>query len=224
MTRTGTSTTRQRRRPVSRSDAFTLVEVLFTVALVVAFVAGIGLSWRGGGRAAALQAGQATVAGLVAAARGTAAATGRNTALVAQAAADPADGTLRRLVVATRNATDSAWEPVDAWVELPAGVALLPPLVPEGVAVRPEEDWTGLRSRALSTATDVCDGVTCHLLVFTPRGTVNALGGGPLIVAPVVALPPGAGAPWRYEQPEAVRGVIVSSYGQVTWVGTREGF
>jgi type II secretory pathway pseudopilin PulG len=224
MKRIGHSPVRRHRRQVSRSGAFTLLEILFTVTLVVAFVAGIGLSWRGGGRAAGLQAGQATVAGLVAAARGTAAATGRNAALLAQAGADPADGALRRLVVATRNRADTAWEPVDAWVELPAGVALLPPLAPEGAAVRAGEDWTGLRSRALSTATEVCDAVACHLLVFTPRGTVNALGGGPLIVAPVVALPPGSGTPWRYEQPEAVRGVIVSSYGQVTWVETREGF
>jgi hypothetical protein len=45
-----------------------------------------------------------------------------------------------------------------------------------------------------------------------------------LIVAPATALPAGEGAPWRYEQPEAVRGIIVSSYGQIIAVETRSGF
>jgi prepilin-type N-terminal cleavage/methylation domain-containing protein len=202
---------------------FTLIEVLVVVALVVVFAGGLGLAWRGSGRAVGLQTGQATLAGLVAAARGTAATTGRNAAVLALAhSALPGEG-LRRLVVAGRNADDTAWVPVDDWVELPAGVALLPPQVPAGAATRVGDDWTGLRSHALSTATELCDDVPCHVLAFTPRGTVMGLGGA-LIVAPATALPAGEGAPLRYEQPEAVRGIIVSSYGQIIAVETRSGF
>lgn len=211
--------------PFRRRDcaAFTLVEVLFVTALLVTFIAGVGLAWRGGGRAVALQAGQATVAGLVASARSTAATTGRNAAVLVVAESARPGEVLRRLVVASRNPDATVWEPVDAWVELPAGVALLPPAVLDEDAVVPGEDWTGLRSHALSATTESCDEAVCHVLAFTPRGTFVGLGG-PLIVAPAVALPPGSARPWRYEQPDAVRGVIVSSYGQVTWVQTQAGF
>ncbi len=203
--------------------AFTLLEVMVVVGLIALLAGGLGLAFRGGERAVALQTGQRTLAGLVAAARGQAAVSGRNAGLLVVSDSTRPGEHLRRLVVATRSPVDGTWVPTDAWVTLPVGVALVPPAIPTGAMVGAGDDWSGLRSHAFSSATESCDGVACHALTFTPRGTVAGLGGA-LILAPISGLPPGAGAPHRYEQPEAVRGLLVSSYGQVTFVETRNGF
>lgn len=214
-----------RRSPSSRQGraAFTLLEVIVVAGLIALLAGGLGLAFRGGGRAVALQTGQRTLAGLAAAARGHAAVSGRNAGLLVVSASDRPGDHLRRFIVAARSPVDGAWVPTDAWVTLPPGVALLPPAAPTAVMVVAGDDWSGLRSHAFSSATEICDGLLCHVLSFTPRGTVAGLGGA-LVLAPITGLPPGAGAPHRYEQPEAVRGLHVSSYGQVTFVETRDGF
>jgi len=207
----------------AKGAAFTLIEVIVVVGLIALLAGGLGLAFRGGERAVALQTGQRTLAGLAAAARGQAAVSGRNAGLLVVSDLGSPGDHLRRLVVAARSPVDGAWIPIDAWITLPVGVALLPPVTPTGALVGVDDDWSGLRSHAFTTATESCDGIPCHVLSFTPRGTVAGLGGA-LILAPVTGLPPGAGAPHRYEQPEAVRGLLVSSYGQVTFVETRDGF
>jgi type II secretory pathway pseudopilin PulG len=203
--------------------AFTLLEVVVVVGLIALLAGGLGLAFKGGERAVALRAGQETLAGLVARARGQAAVSGRNAGLLVLIAPDRPGDHLRRFIVATRCPVDGSWIPTDAWVTLPAGIALLPPATPAGALVGAGDDWSGLRSQVFSSTIEACDGESCHALTFTPRGTLAGLGGA-LILAPTSGLPPGAGAPHRYEQPEAVRGLLVSSYGQVTFVETRNGF
>jgi len=179
------------------------------------------MAFQGGDRSVALRSAQGTLVSLLTAARGQAALTGRNAAIAVQS--DPRlPGYLQCVTVAVRDVGDSAWIPADDWLQFPTGVYVLPSTEPSGPLTAPGADWTGLRSSALSAATETVNSVTSLVLSFTPRGTVS--GGGNIVLTTAERLPPGAGAPIRFLQPDAVRGVSVSSYGIVTLIDDRAGF
>ncbi len=193
------------------------------IALIAVLVGGLGLALRTGDRSTALQSGQATLASLLVAARGQSALTGRNAALLLHA--DPSDEArfLRALSVAVRNPANDEWLPSDEWILVPPGVALLPPVETAELWTGSADAWGGMRSSAFSSSTESFRGIASHVLAFTPRGTVSG-GGGDIILAPIVSQPPSEAFPLRFEQPDAVRGVTVSTYGIATLIHDRSGF
>ncbi|GAB1488442.1 hypothetical protein MASR2M8_08870 [Opitutaceae bacterium] len=207
----------------ARRQAFTVVELMVVLALLVVLAGAAGLALLQGNTTIALQGGQAVLIQSLAFARTQAALSGRNAALAVSH--DPAqpDQSLRVLAVALRAPSGASWIRVSAWIPLPAGVALLPPTSPSGAWVEPESNWTGLLSSALSTEPALVGAEPALLLEFTPRGTVVG-GGGDLVLAPCRRQSPGSASPLVFSEPEAVRGVAVSAYGVAEWIHERAGF
>ena len=142
-----------------RPRGFTLVELLLVMGIVAVLSAGLGVALQGGDRSVALRSAQGTLASLLTAARGQAALTGRNAALLVSV--DPgANNYLHSLMVATRDAADTAWIPTDDWLQLPDGVYVLPPTTPSAGLTAPGIDWGGLRSSAFSSATEMVNSVS----------------------------------------------------------------
>jgi prepilin-type N-terminal cleavage/methylation domain-containing protein len=205
----------------SRSSGFTLIELLLVIGIITVLTAGIGVALQGGDRSVALRSAQGILVSLLNAARGQASLAGRNAALLVQA--DPsADNYLHSVVVALRDPGDTKWIPIDDWLQLPAGVYLLPVTTPTGALAAPGVDWGGLRSSAFAPATEAVNSVPCLVFSFTSRGTVS--GGGNIVLATAARVPIGGAAPIQFVQPDAVRGVVVSSYGVATLVDDRTGF
>jgi len=211
-----------KRFPRLPAAAFTLIELLVVMGLIAILAAGVGLALQGGDRSVALQAAQGTLASLLTSARGQAALAGRNAALVVQADPGSPDSYLRAVTVAVRDTADTTWVPVDDWVLLPPNAYFLPATVPDGALIVPGDDWSGLRSSAFAPALDSCDGIPCLVLSFTPRGTIS--GGGDLVLAPAVRQPAGAAVSIQFIRPDAVRGVVLSTYGIATLIDDRSGF
>ncbi len=202
--------------------AFTLIELLIVMAIIGVMAGALAAGLRGGDRTLALQSAQGTLAGLINAARGQSALSGRNAALLLHA--DAADSTryLRAFAVTVLEPDGITWASED-WIMLPAGIAVLPPVVPATLLSEPIGAWDGLRSSAFNPATQVHGGAASHLLSFTPRGTISGLGGN-IVLTPATAQPPDAAFPLRFDNPEAVRGVSVSAYGIATLIHDRSGF
>jgi prepilin-type N-terminal cleavage/methylation domain-containing protein len=187
---------------------FTLIELLLVIGIITALAAGIGLALQGGDRSVALRSAQGTLVSLLNAARGQASLAGRNAALLVPADAT-ADNYLHSAMVALRDPADTAWLPLDDWLPLPDGVYVLPVATPAGGLIAPGVDWGGLRSSAFSPTTETVNSVSCLVLSFTPRGTVS--GGGNIVLATANRVPAGGEAPIQFAQPDAVRGVVMSS-------------
>jgi prepilin-type N-terminal cleavage/methylation domain-containing protein len=238
-----------RSAPASLSAGFTLLELLVVIGLIagLSFVLFIGL--QGGGQAASLQAGQATVANLVTSARLKAAATGRHCRVLV--GNDPADAEryLRTLVLQlarTAGPNPVQWETVQT-VSLPAGVFVLPAALgtPTGLV-----DDTSQWRRVSEPGEELASGVFRNQAViialegdrvarqwtglsFTPNGTLAPLAGGPpprgfLVLAPGGIRAPGSYAagesPVRLNNPQAVRGLVLSAYGVPALLNERDAF
>jgi type II secretory pathway pseudopilin PulG len=235
--------------PYRLSSAFTLLELLVVIGLIagLSFVLFAGL--QGGGRTAALQSAQATVAQLVSAARLKAAASGRHCRVLV--ANDPAetDRYLRFLVL--QQATDPGANPAN-WrsvqsVWLPADIYVVPASLtaPAGLVA----DATGWR-RVSEPGEELRSGVfqnqaTVHALegdsvartwtgvCFTPAGTLAPLDSGPpprglWVLAPGVRRAPGTYAagesPVQLVEPDTVRGLVLSAYGVPALLNGRGAF
>lgn len=219
---------------------FTLMELLIVVGLIAALAVTITYALGGGGKAVALESGQAMLANIVTAARTRAVASGRNVRILVRTQTDRDD--YRRLLVlvqlrapALAASVAANWETIGA-VTLPAGVYLMPDssqLIP-GLLSNPSA-WTGgggsaLRSSVLENTTFNYDydgrSEAWEFLGFTDNGT-NETNAGDLILAAGRARPPdtaNGSAPIELTDPDAVRGVTLSSYGVVRLIHDRAGF
>jgi prepilin-type N-terminal cleavage/methylation domain-containing protein len=207
----------------SRCRAFTLVELMVVLALLVALAGGAGLALKPGDDLLALQGGQTLLIQSLALVRAQAALSGRNASLAVSLDSARPDQSMRALAVAVRNPSGPAWQRVSAWMPLPVGIALLPVSAPSGPWIEPGSDWSGLTSTALSAQPTLIGPESALLLEFTPRGTVVG-GGGNLILATHRRVPPESATAFIYTAPDAVRGVSVSAYGVAEWIHERTGF
>lgn len=193
--------------------AFTLFELMVVAALMAVLAAILGLRLRAPGDAAALRAGQTTLAGLCDAARGGAILHGVNVRLlVADDPAGPEDGLRYLQVVREDPEHPGCWLSCGAGIRLPKWVYVVPPppaVLPGGV------DWpSSHRSTALSAtaAPLTIDGVVAgrfRHVQFTDRGTT---GGGTILLTiarPTAALP-------AFDRPDLVRGVLLRPTGMFT--------
>lgn len=214
---------------------FTLLELLVVAGLMAglsfALLGGLG----GGGRSAALQAGQATVANLVNVARTRAMATGHSVRLLFHADLRMATR-FRRMIVLQEEVAAGSWQTRET-VALPEGVFVLPHAsqIPPGFFAGGVA-WTNGVGEALASsalfvaplmlAADMNEAEAWNVLSFGAAGTIA--GGGNLVLAAGRGRPPGTVAagesPVQVEGPEAVRGIALSGYGLARMVNERAGF
>jgi prepilin-type N-terminal cleavage/methylation domain-containing protein len=202
------------------SRGFTLLEVLVVCGLIGLLAGALGLALREGNPALALQGGQGVVASLVAAARSQAMLHQRRTTLAIDA--DPAsDGFLRHVFpVVERAVAGSGWDALDEGVVLPAGVFVVPPgdlssgvIFSGGSGAWTQAMRSSLAAAVVGSVTDATGNAAGACLLLTPAleaapvrsagpGNQIVLTAGRRVTAGVVC-----------DQPEAVRGIVLSTYG-----------
>jgi prepilin-type N-terminal cleavage/methylation domain-containing protein len=208
----GTNLTRD-----SIAAGFTLIEVLMVVALVAMLALEIGLALRRPDESVALQSAQASLGGLLNAARGRAAISQQNARLVISA--DLADSAhyLRFLQIVEQDAGDPAtWHAQGDGILLPAGVFVIPPS-PAGIPGNPS--WpasrrsTALPSSPQSMLIDGAASGAWYYVQFTPRGTTA---GGCLLIT-VGHFSAGASRPVpALDNSDNLRGLLLRSSGAIT--------
>lgn len=203
--------------------AFTVIELMVVLALLVALAGAAGLALQPGDGMRALQGGQTVLGQSLALVRAQAALSGRNAALAVSLDSARPEQAMQAVSVAIRDPAGPAWQRVSDWMPLPAGVALLPATTPTGAWIEAGSDWSGLMSSALSTQPTLVGAEPSLLLEFTARGTVVG-GGGDLVLATFRRRPPGSVTRFIYKEPDAVRGLTVSAYGVAEWIHERAGF
>jgi len=191
----------------------------------------------GGGKSAALQAGQSTVANLLAAARTRAMASGNQTRVLVQQDVQSSVATERYgRFLALEELRDGNWETIQTMF-LPAGIYVVPhqnrtpPNLFGTAAPWTKLDGSRLHSSCLnrSLLTRPVDGTISEGwidLPFTAQGTPSA--SGLLAVATGQPLAPGSFAagesPFMLENQESVRGLQLTSYGLAILINDRSGF
>ncbi|MBE2216390.1 MAG: GspH/FimT family pseudopilin [Opitutaceae bacterium] len=207
------------------------MEVLVVIGVISIFVGVVGYGFlRGSANATVgMQAAQSIIVGLLTQARSQAVLTGRNAIVLLNNEPGNPDRYLRYLVVAVRSADNSTWEVRDVGTYLPDDCAVVPDPAPSGDWVEAGAVWTSLSSTALEAATEMVavESTTAeswNQILFTPRGTVGVGNNGRLVVARIVARPPGSTTPFQFVGPANVRGVDLSVYGQTRLVNAPSGF
>lgn len=228
------------------AKAFTLLELLVVIGLIAGLVSLLVASLAGGGKAAALQSAQSTVANLFTAARTKAPALNRKVRLLVHADPSQPERFLRLLVLQVGRQSGPSptdWDTVQS-VTLPPETCVMPASLAGLVsnptawkrATNPDADLVSdlFTNQSLSyplegdAAAQAWTGVA-----FTPNGTLAALGAGPppkgyVVVARAQVRPPGtftAGEPPLLPvNPESVRGLVLSAYGVPALLAERSAF
>jgi prepilin-type N-terminal cleavage/methylation domain-containing protein len=217
-----------------RHPAFTLIELLVVIGLVALLAGALGLALREANPSLALQSAQASVASLLAAARGQAALQQNRTMLVVDA--DPAAGSfLRGLHLAVESAPHSG-----RWRITGPG-AVLPP----GIYVVPEKaTFDGVMFTSVGNPGVPWPAQRCSSLGLAPPGRIAPSADNPagkyLGMSALLAEPgpagPGAGDKLvlsaarrtatgvNFDRPELLRGVVLSSYGVAIFINDAPGF
>jgi len=226
-----------------------LLELLVVIGLIAAMSVFFVNGLTGGGATAALQSGQAMIANLITTARTKAPATGHKTRLLVNTDTGAPERYLRHLVLQLARQTGSSpadWETLAA-VTLPEGVYVMPASLTQsnGLVANPS-DWKRVTDPAVDLVSDLFTNQSLSVRLegdasaqawtgvgFTPNGTLAPLGGGQppkgaLVIALGIRRPPGTyqsgESPVRLDNPQAVRGLILSAYGVPALLSERSSF
>ncbi|MGH8018912.1 MAG: pilus assembly FimT family protein [Opitutaceae bacterium] len=220
-----------------RRAAFSLIELLAVMSIIAVMAGLIGYLLRGRGTESyGLQTAQNTIASLLTLARGQAAVSGEIGALFVSTDSDNPERYLRYIVAAVWDPTtkldpdseeQGVWHPVSEGVTLPTGCYLLPQDALTSDMVENSSDlalWNSDRSTALREKPEAVHlppalNGTWVGTVFTPRGTTSLAGN--IVLATGRPNPPGTAKPFAFSNPENVRGIKVSVYGQLTFINSR---
>jgi len=222
---------------------FTLLELLVVIGLIAALSLVLLGVFGGGGKSAALQSAQTTMANLVVATRTKAQTGGGGARLLIHvdptSTSDPSRY-LRYVAIQTQVAGE--WQPVPAvTIFLPEGVYVVPgnsSSIPAGLfsadAVTPwtKSDGSALRSTALRANQIVAVALNSNFaeqwvsVSFASAGTTAQ--SGDIILAAGHRRAPGSfvlgESPVELENPETVRGLTLSTYGLPALINDRESF
>jgi len=217
-----------------RHPAFTLIELLVVIGLVAILAGALGLGLREANPSLALQSGQATVASLLAAARGQAALRQNRAILVVDA--DPAaENFLRGLHIAVESAPHSGrWRITGPGAVLPPGIYLVPGNAAfDGVTFTadgtPGNRWPAQRRSSLELAPpgDIAPSADnpagMYLSMTVPLAEAGAPGSGAgdkLVLSAARRTATGV----SFDRPEWVRGVALSSYGVAIFINDAPDF
>lgn len=219
------------------------------MSVIAILVGAIGFAFvRSGAETTGLQTAQTTLVGLLNLARSEAAITGEDVALLVNVDPNNSDRYLRFAVVVRWNdaATPKAGDPVNAGVTLPPGLYFVPKgeksedvRYLDGGFKESGVDWyrCGSAGTPIRSAGDIDSGalgekVTEPILgglagekwiglVFSPRGTTSA---GDLAVCLGKPDSAAAGFPVKLTNPDNVRGIAISQYGQIRLLNSRQDF
>lgn len=212
------------------SLAFTLIELLVVIGLIGVLAAGIGIALGRGGSANALQSGQGTLQALISAARAQAAIK-QSTADLVVDVEPTSDGFLRTFYVVVNN------EAVGAAVSLPQGIHLVPKTTGTtysgGVRFKADASdsadntaiWSSLVSDAFdnsaATVSNAANTSTYRKVIgITTRGTASPSGGN-LVLSSAERE---SGSTIVFNNPAAVRGALISTYGVMTPINDADAF
>jgi prepilin-type N-terminal cleavage/methylation domain-containing protein len=215
-------------------SAYTLIELLVVIGLMALLAGALGLGLREANPSLALQSAQATVASLLAAARGQAALQQSRTVLVVDA--DPANGNfLRGLHIAIESAPHSdRWRITGPSAVLPPGIYVVPGIAAlEGVtfssAGTPGGRWPAQRCSTLELAApgriessaDNPEGKYLNMTAALagPDGT-SGVANDKLVLSAARRTATGL----HFDRPEMLRGVVLSSYGVAIFINDAPGF
>ncbi len=228
-------------RPLVRrslgKDGFTLIELMIVIGLIILLVSGLSLA-LGDPAGNSLSSAQNLVASLAGTARAQAAVTQAEARVVVYAARPPSGDAEKylRVLQVFRNepAGSSAWVAVGTPVYLPRGVYLVPPstagLLAPGVtwATNPAPLSTlnsgfTLPAAAAPVGTPF-NGATLFWLGYNPDGSVNAGTAAQPYAKLVVATATVANNLPAFNNPGAVRGVVIRPSGAVMFVNDAASF
>lgn len=212
----------QARSHAKAHAAFTLVELLVVIGIIVLMIGALGLALRGGGGNVALQSAQGTLGSLLTAARAQAGVRLQTAMLVVDG--DPTkEGFLRTIHVAVQS--PGGWTFVSD-VTLPSGVFL----VPGNRSISGADCAAGWPTTRLSTVADpanlaVYSGGQSGIYLQTGF-TINSVGmpsaaGARLIVSAGRRM---SATALVLENPELLRGVALSAYGTPILINDAAGF
>jgi prepilin-type N-terminal cleavage/methylation domain-containing protein len=228
------------------SAGFTLLELLVVIGLIAILSAFAFHGLVGGGRETAMRSSQALLANLVLTARTKAAATGCKTRLLVNV--DPAAPDRYLRLVVLQIGRQAGPNPVN-WdtcqrLSLPSGVYVVPASLAGLVAV--PGDWKRVSDPTADLASDLFTAQPLSQslegdvapqwwtgVAFTPVGTLSTLVSGPppkgsLVLALGRWRAAGdyssGGPPVELENPQAVRGLLLSAYGVPTLLRDRNAF
>jgi prepilin-type N-terminal cleavage/methylation domain-containing protein len=218
-----------------RQRAFTLIELLAVIGVIVLLVGGIGLALSDPG-ATSLANAQNTLAALAGTARAQAAVRQTEARLLIYATRPPNGDsekylrTLRVVVAATPGSTGpgAIWTAVGAPVSLPRGICVVPAatagLIASGVTwpTNPAPVSTLLTPAAAYAITGepaTSPTPTYFALEFSPSGTVNPAAA-KLAVSPAAV----ANSLPAFNNPGAVRGLLLRTSGAITFVNDAASF
>ncbi len=225
----------------SAPQAFTLLELMVVIGLIAVFSFFIAGGLAGGGKSAALQTAQATMANLVTAARTKAMASGQSARVLVHVDPTSTSQPLRYLrYVAVQTQTTTGWQTVTA-AFLPDGIYVVPgnfSSIPAGLfAANPPTPWTrsdgsALRSTALRsnqiTAETINSPAAEQWVSFALSSTAGTAQSGDIILTAGHVRPPGSyltgESPVELESPETVRGLTLSAYGVPALINSRASF